>query len=77
LAEVAHIMLDAGMILIVSAVELNASDLDVIKTSILPEQISVIWVGNEPTTDIPVKLRISENDNIEASAQAIRKHLNL
>jgi bifunctional enzyme CysN/CysC len=77
LAEVAHIMLDAGMILIVSAVELNAADLDVIKTSIQPESISVIWVGNEPTTDIPVRMHLPEIENVEASAMAIRKLLNL
>ena len=77
LAEVAHIMLDAGVILIVSAVELNATDLDVIQTSVSPELVSVVWVGNEHTTDIPIKLHLPENENLEASADAIRKSLSL
>jgi bifunctional enzyme CysN/CysC len=77
LAEVAHIMLDSGMILIVSAVELDASDLDVIKTSVPAELISVVWVGKTPKTDIPVNIFLSEEDKIEDSAQVIREQLNL
>lgn len=77
LAEVAHIMMDAGMILIVSAVELNAADLDVIKTSIPTELISVVWVGNGPTTDIPVRMHLPQTDNQEACVTAIRSLLNM
>lgn len=77
MAEVAHIMLDAGMILIISAVELTAADLDVIKTSIPAELISVVWIGNGLTTDIPVKIQLSGNNGAEASASEIRKLLNI
>ena len=68
-------MMDAGMILIVSAVELNAADLDVIKTSIPTELISVVWVGNGPTTDIPVRMHLPQTDNQEACVTAIRRLL--
>ena len=52
LAEVANLMLDAGVILIVSAAELKQEDLEVMKTTVDPERIDVIWVGDKVTTDI-------------------------
>lgn len=72
LTEVAHIMLESGMILIVSAIELDASDLEVIKTGIPEEKISVIWVGDEITTDIPVDLVIKDTEDIMQSVNLIR-----
>lgn len=72
LTEVAHIMLESGMILIVSAIELDASDLEVIKTGIPEEKISVIWVGDEITTDIPVDLVIKDTEDIMQSVTLIR-----
>lgn len=76
LAEMAHIMLDSGMILIVSAVELNATDLDVIKTSVPTESISVVWVGDEPTTDIPIKTFLTDTHDVEKCAKQVRELLN-
>jgi predicted DNA-binding transcriptional regulator len=73
LTEVSHIMMEAGMILIVSAIELDASDLDVIKTGIPAERISVVWLGNEITTDIPANLVIEDVDDIERAVETIRK----
>ncbi len=48
LAEIAHIMLDAGMILVVTAAELGAEDLDLIATGVERERIRVVWVGAPP-----------------------------
>jgi len=75
LTEVAHIMLESGMILIISAIELTAQDLDVIKTGIPAERIVVIWVGDEPTTDIPVKMLIPESTKIEEAVSSIKSLL--
>ena len=75
LTEVAHIMLDAGMIIIVSAIELDASDLDVIKTGILADWISVVWVGDEQTTDIPIKMQLSGTEEIEKAVLQIKELL--
>ncbi|HXE57646.1 MAG TPA: GTP-binding protein [Gemmatimonadales bacterium] len=52
MAEVANIMLDAGVILIVTAAELTQEDLDVIKTTVEPERIETVWVGDRVTTDL-------------------------
>ena len=77
LTEVAHIMLDAGMIFIISARELTADDYDVICTGIPPEKITVIWVGEEKTTDIPVKMHINNINDIEECVRMVRKHIRL
>jgi bifunctional enzyme CysN/CysC len=45
LAEVAHILLDAGVILIVTAIELTQEDLELIRTTIHSDKIETIWVG--------------------------------
>jgi bifunctional enzyme CysN/CysC len=54
LAEVANLMLDAGMILIVTAAELTQDDLEVIKTAVQPDWIETIWAGDDVTTDLAV-----------------------
>jgi len=73
LTEVANIMLESGMILIVSAIELEASDLDVVKTGIPAERISVVWLGNEVTTDIPADLVIEDANDIQKAAEIVRR----
>ena len=46
LAEVANLMLDAGIILVVAAAELTQDDLEVIKTAVQPDWIETIWAGD-------------------------------
>lgn len=72
LAEVAHIMLDAGAILIVTAVELTQSDLDLIKTTVNPQQIETVWIGDKVTTDIDFDLQISNFTSNEEAALKIK-----
>ena len=60
LAEVANLMLDAGAILIVTAVELTQDDLEIIRTTINPWQIETIWIGDRVTTDIKYNLHIPQ-----------------
>ncbi|MES0488463.1 MAG: GTP-binding protein [Leptospirales bacterium] len=62
LAEVAHIVLDLGAVLIVTASDLDQEHLEVIKASINPEVIQTIWVGNEVTTDIQNDLHILDDE---------------
>jgi bifunctional enzyme CysN/CysC len=62
LAEVANLMLDAGVILVVTAVELTQDDLDLIRVSVDPDRIQTIWLGPERTTDITVDLTVAQCD---------------
>jgi bifunctional enzyme CysN/CysC len=58
LAEVANLMLDAGIILVVAAAELTQDDLEVIKTAVEPDWIETIWAGDTITTDLTCDLQL-------------------
>ncbi len=75
LAEVAHIMLDAGVILIVTAVELTQDDLEILKTSINPDRIEVVWTGDDITTDISYDLILNDEEDTEMSVDRIKNML--
>jgi len=71
LAEVAHLLLEAGLILIVTAIELTQEDLELIETTIHTDKIETIWVGEEVTTDISYDLRISTLEDHEVASHKI------
>ncbi|HPJ22545.1 MAG TPA: adenylyl-sulfate kinase, partial [Clostridia bacterium] len=62
-AEIINIMLDSGMILILTAIELTSYDIELIKTIANPPDILTIWTGEEVTTDINAELNFGGNDN--------------
>ncbi len=68
LSELANILLEAGHILIVTAIELTDEDRTLIERSIPREQTFVVWVGaGEPTaTDIDIRFP-SSSDRHEAA----------
>ncbi|MGE0816230.1 MAG: GTP-binding protein [Vicinamibacterales bacterium] len=59
LGELAHLMLDAGVLLIVSAAELTQDDLEIVKVSVPAERIATIWLGPSVTTDIACDLLVT------------------
>lgn len=71
LAEVAHLFLDAGMILIVTAVELTQDDLELVRFSIAPDRIETIWVGDHVSTDIAFDLQIMNNIHLDEAMEKI------
>jgi bifunctional enzyme CysN/CysC len=75
LAEVANIMLDAGMILIVTAAELTAEDLEVIRAAVEPERIETIWVGDRMTTDLECNLYVSDGEGRAEALERIETRL--
>ncbi len=72
LAEVAHILLEAGVILIVTAIELTQEDLELIQTTIHSDKIEIIWVGEKVTTDIPYDLKIQSSKYPEEAVGRIK-----
>jgi bifunctional enzyme CysN/CysC len=74
LAEVANLMLDAGMILVVTAAELTQDDLEVIKTAVQPDWIETIWAGDAVTTDLVCDLQLPGGAPVE-SADQLKAHL--
>lgn len=75
LAEVANIMLDAGMILIVTAAELTTEDLEVIRAAVEPERIETIWVGDRMTTDLECNLYVSDGEGRTEALERIETRL--
>ncbi len=67
IAEIANIFLDAGMILIVTAVELTQTDLELFQTIVDPTKIATIWVGDPVSTDIQYQLKLEESQPPEQS----------
>ncbi len=57
LAEVANVLLEAGMILVVTATDLTREDLEIITAAVDVDSVYVAWIGGEPT-DIPCNLVI-------------------
>lgn len=79
LGEVANLLLDAGLIMILTASELTAGDIDVISLTASPENMLTVWLGSEITTDIVCNLQIPAEDvtdeYIESAAETIRERL--
>jgi len=63
-AEVANLMLDAGLILIVTARNMTQQDMNIMKT-VIAGDIDVMWVGATITTDIEVDIQIKDAYNSE------------
>jgi bifunctional enzyme CysN/CysC len=74
LAEVANLMLDAGIILIVAAAELNQDDLEVIKTAVQPDWIETVWAGDTITTDLACDLQLP-GGAIPEAVDRLKAHL--
>jgi bifunctional enzyme CysN/CysC len=72
LAEVANIMLDAGVILLVSAAELTAEDLDLICASVEPERIATVWMGDRHATDLRADLVLDAGGDLAESVEHLR-----
>lgn len=60
-AEVANLMLDAGMILIVTATMLTESDRKIMKT-VISGEMDIIWVGDSITTDIKSDIQLADSE---------------
>ena len=59
LSEVLNILLDAGMIVIATAVALTESELEIVRTAVGRERVSAVWVGDDLTTDLRPDLTLT------------------
>jgi bifunctional enzyme CysN/CysC len=66
LGEVANLMLDAGIILVVSAGDLTQEDLEVIKATVTSDMIQTVWVGDRLTTDLICDIVLADAEKDEA-----------
>jgi bifunctional enzyme CysN/CysC len=75
LAEVANLMLDAGVILIASAQEITQEELELIKTTVDSSRLETVWVGDATATDLACDLTLVERDGEEQNVERIRSLL--
>ena len=72
LGEVANIMLDAGLIVIATAVALTQEECDMIATAVGRERMSMVWMGDEVTTDIAADLLLSETAALDDGVNQLK-----
>jgi len=75
MAEVANIMLEAGMILIVTAIDLGLHDLNIIRTVISPDHIETVLVGDDTGRNISYDIYIDPSEGPEQGAARVRESL--
>ncbi len=75
LAEVANIMLDAGLILVVSVIELTRDDLRRLHMGVNLEKIETVWLGEEVNTDVDISLHIPETFSQEKTVATIKAYM--
>ncbi|MCG8569277.1 MAG: GTP-binding protein [Spirochaetes bacterium] len=75
LGELSNILLDCGVILILTAVELSKEEFDMINTSIEIDNTEIIWIGKNITTDIEYDLRFDYVENEQDYAGMIKERL--
>jgi bifunctional enzyme CysN/CysC len=56
LAEVANILLDAGLIVIAAAAALSEQDAGVVRTAVGEERVNFVWLGDRCATDLAADL---------------------
>jgi len=75
LAEVANIMLDAGLILIVSVIELTREDVRQLGLGVNHEKIATVWLGEEINTDVDIDLHIPETFSQDRTVATIKEFM--
>ncbi len=75
LAEISNLMLDSGMILVVTAIELSQSDLEILKIIIDPDKIDIIWTGENISTDIDYDIQLNDGYNLDYNISKVKEYL--
>ncbi len=75
MAEIAHILMDAGLLLIITAVEISAADLNFFHTILDPTSILTVWVGEKTKGGNSYDIHLAQVEPVEASIQSILDRL--
>ncbi len=75
LGEVANLLMDTGVILIVTATALTAEDTEVIGLTVEPSMIHTVWLGEDITTNLKVDLHLPWHENEEYAVRRIKERL--
>src|SRR5688572_10862182 len=72
LAEIANLMLDAGVILIVTAAELTNADLEIVREGVDADRITTVWLGSGDVATVRRDLTLSDRPPVSEAADQIR-----
>jgi bifunctional enzyme CysN/CysC len=72
LAEIAHIFLDAGLILVVTASEIDQDDLNIVRSSVGADRVEVIWSGDEITTNLIPDFQVDDDEDLKMAVTSIK-----
>lgn len=75
LSEVVHLLVDTGLIVIVTAADLNQDDLKVMETVLDPNSIEKVWIGEDKDTDLRFDIQFDAGENPEHAAVMIMQLL--
>jgi bifunctional enzyme CysN/CysC len=74
MSEIVHILLDSGMIVILTATGITADEIELLHTSVDPDKIELVWIGDEPD-NIEADIVVDSNFIIENEVVRIKSHL--
>jgi hypothetical protein len=69
---VANILLDAGLIVIATAIALTQHEIDAIGTAVGRERISSVWLGEQVSTDLAADLVLTEPEAAEDGVSRLK-----
>ena len=72
LGEIAHILLDAGVILILTMVDMTAEDLEVLRTVVNPDLIETVLVGDHALPGVSYTLQVMGGTQAADSVREIK-----
>ncbi|MCG8452192.1 MAG: GTP-binding protein [Spirochaetales bacterium] len=62
LAELAHILLDSGMVLISTVSYLSFNEREIFRTSVAPAKVRTIWIGDPSESDVDADYTVTDAD---------------
>lgn len=74
-SEVVHIMIDAGLMLVSSAQDISAEDMQILNTSLGYEGVEGIWIGDNQKTDFPYSLSFDSGLDVSHAVDRVYAYL--
>jgi bifunctional enzyme CysN/CysC len=72
LGEMANILLDAGLILLVSVADFRQKDVELLKRVVDFQELLVVWYGDLGDSDLRPDLLLAEGEDLAAGVESIR-----
>jgi bifunctional enzyme CysN/CysC len=72
LAEVANILLDTGLILVVTAADLTQEDIQLVRTTVSTERILTAWLGEAVSSDLSPDIQLSPLEAVPEAVERLR-----